>query len=299
MHIGINYLSEREKPYNRYDKAYEILLRKKYIDTLKFPGKYCDLQSLEFFLNFTEKNNCNKDIHGLVGMYPYIYADNMGKNIDWTSVKKVSNIDRISTHIGIEKNEKLKQYSKNELLFKLKNNLEILRKINKNIEIGLENTYCEKGFDIEVSKPNFISETWEKADFGVFDIAHAKIAARQLNVEYKEYLEILKNKEKVKIIHVSGNEDKKNMYHCTDKHLLISENEIEDILYTLDEFKNYDLIVSEYANNGLFSYEKEIIIEAVVLNTIVKTRNFEKSKEILKFLSDNLNEDISNYAECI
>ena len=50
MDIGINYLTELEEPKNRFDKLYKILLKSRYINTIKFPGKYCDFETLDNFL---------------------------------------------------------------------------------------------------------------------------------------------------------------------------------------------------------------------------------------------------------
>ena len=41
MDIGINYLDKE------FDKVYGILIENKFINTLKFPGKYCTLEELE------------------------------------------------------------------------------------------------------------------------------------------------------------------------------------------------------------------------------------------------------------
>lgn len=309
VNIGINYITEKDKEINKYDNIYKFLQKKGYIDTIKFPGKYCDYTSLQNIKKFANYNNINVDIHGLPGMIPAIYSENCIQNIDWKKIKKniydFEKITRISTHVGLENKDKLTNYSKEiqekNVLNNIKNlKIEMKNILGKNIDIGLENIPGGFEFDIETIKPEFVSENWSKADFGVFDITHAKLSAKDLNMTYGEYLKKLKYKEKVKILHVSGNVDETGTFSDKpDKHVLVHKSEIKDIINTIKEFKNIDLIVSEYAYNTKYNYEKEIIIEAVTLANIIKTMDERKTIMILEFLQKNLKEDLSNLKQIL
>ena len=106
INIGINYITERDKETNKYDDIYKFLQNKGYIDTVKYPGKYCDYITLQNIKKFANDNNINVDIHGFPGMIPAINSRNCIKNIDWEKIKKYicdfKKITRISTHVGIE-----------------------------------------------------------------------------------------------------------------------------------------------------------------------------------------------------
>lgn len=294
MDIGINYITELDMPQNRYDEIYKMLIKKGYINTLKFPGKYCNYNSLEHFLQIATDTGVKMDIHGLPGMVPAIHSKNFTKNIEWEKIiPKLKNCKKISTHMGLENKDIMANYVEGTLETNYK---EIKEKLN--CEIGVENIPSGFEFDKKTLTPEFITETWKKVDFGVFDISHAKLAARELDMTYQEYLEKIGNKEKVKILHVSGNiteiGSRKNE---RDKHVLINYQEIKDIIQLFDQFTNTKLIISEYAYNSKYTYEKELIIEAIVLNTIVKTLNVKTAQKILEYLEQNLNDDISNIEE--
>ena len=84
--------------------------------------------------------------------------------------------------------------------------------------------------------------------------------------------------------------------------LIVDENvenilpilEIGDILKTITTFEKLDLIVSEYSYNTRFPSKKETIIEAVTISKIITTRNKDLSIKVMKYLEENLNDDISN-----
>lgn len=296
MDIGINYITELDGCKNRYDEIYKFLIEKGYINTLKFPGKYCDYDSLRYFLNIVKGTHSKRDIHGIPQMIPAIHSKKCTENIEWEKfISEIGQCDRISTHLGIENKEILENYvagTYEKNLTKLKENLKC--------EVGIENIPGGFLFDKRTLTPEFLTNAWEKADFGVFDISHAKLAAKDLGITYDEYLKNLKYKEKVKILHISGNiieiGERKN---APDKHVLISRTEIKDIIGLLYEFTNVDLIISEYGFNSKYSYEKEIVIESILLNYIVKTRNEEQCIEIFEFLEQNLKSDISNLEELL
>ena len=307
--IGINYLTSLEGSKSKYDEIYEFLINKKYINTIKFPGKYCDYENLEMFIKFANKTNAKIDLHGLPGMFPCMSSRKLLEDINWDLLKEklypAKNIFRISTHMGIENKDRVQNYAHEELEKIWEENFETLKikleSILKNkIQVGLENIPGGFDFDVKTLMPEYVSENWEKSDFGVFDISHAKLAAKQLNMTFEEYLEQLENKDKVKIIHVSGIIDETNKYsHKPDKHLVIHKDEIKDIINVIKTFKNIDLVVSEYAFNAKYSMEKEIVIEAITLNAIVKTMGYEYTKNVLDILENELYDDISNFPEVI
>lgn len=296
MDIGINYITELDFPQNKYDKIYEFLIQKGIINTLKFPGKYCNYDTLESFMKLAIKTEAKIDIHGIPGMVPAIHSQKCIENIEWEKVQdKLQVPQRISTHMGLDNKEKILNYQQGTFennISKIKEELHCL--------VGLENIPGGFEFDAQTITPEFITENWENADFGVFDISHAKLAAKDLGITYEEYLERLDNKDKVEILHISGNIDETRKYlHKPDKHIIINESEIKDIIDLFNEFENVNLVISEYAYNSKYSYEKELIIEAEVLRTIVETRDEEMVRRRLNFLQENLKDDISNLEKII
>lgn len=307
MDIGINYITEENYPQKRYNDIYKLLIRNGYINTLKFPGKYCNYETLKNFFNLVEETNVKIDMHGLPNMEPSINSKRFIENINWNIIKQViqneKNIYRFSTHMGLENKDKVINYTKleaetifNDNINKLKCKLKEILK--HDIRIGLENIPGGFEYDLKTIMPEYISNIWEKVDFGIFDIAHAKLAAKELNISYKEYLNRLNNKEKVEILHISG--DVTNKYtNRTDKHIMTDSSEIKDIIYTLKQFNNTDLIITEYAYNTQYKYEKELIIESITLYTIVKTMQEKRTQNINTYLKANLTEDISNIKDII
>lgn len=305
--IGINYITEIEDPKNRYDDIYKFLIKNKYINTIKFPGKYCNYNSLNYILNIVKSEDVKIDIHGLPDMIPSIHSKNFIENVKWEELNKTKlrhkNITRISTHMGLENKERLIEHRKIEINFKKNINklkAQMKRVLEYDVEVGAENIPGGFQFDLETLKPDFVSNTWNTSDFGVFDISHAKLASKDLKISYKDYINKIISKEKVKILHISGNIDLTKKYEQKpDKHVLIHETEIKDIIEALNIFKNVDLIISEYAYNTRYTYEKEIIIEAITLFTIVKTKDEKISKKVLKYLEENLKNDATNVEEVI
>lgn len=297
--IGISYLAGN-------DECYRILKKHNIINTIKFPGRVCDYNHLEACLKLTKELNLKIDLHGLPGMTPAFscMSDNFVKNVDWEKLKEVfkinNNINRFSTHIGLEHADSFSNYSENDVNEKWKKNYNDLHRgleysLGKKIEIGLENIPGGFKYDIKSLTPEYVSENWKLADFGVYDISHAKLASKTLKIDFEEYIDRLTYLDKVKIYHVSGNNDKVGLYtNKPDKHVLISEEEIEDVVKCKMMFPNLDLIVSEYSFESKYSMKKELAIEAIILNSIVKNEDTEVIKKKLRFLEGNLLDDISN-----
>lgn len=309
MDIGINYITELDIPQNRYDNVYKFLINKEFINTIKFPGKYCNYETLENVILLSKNTNAKIDIHGFPGIVPAISSKKFLENVEWeklnTMISQIPNFTRISTHMGLENKDRIFQYDIEELeknwnlnIKRFKDNIQKI--LRNNLQIGLENIPGGFEFDIKTIEPDFINANWKNADFGVFDISHAKLSAKALNMTYENYLQRLEYKQKVKIIHISGNIDETNKYKDKpDKHVLINEKDIYEIIQTLKIFDNIDLVVSEYAYNTKYTYPKELAIESIMLFTIVKTMRFDISNNVLKYLEENLEEDISNIEEVV
>lgn len=298
LDIGCNYIADDN------DKLYSFLIKNKLINVLKFPGKLCNNYEFQSCLNLVRKLNIKIDLHGLPKMEPKTHSENMLKNIEWETLPNdlfsLINKARISTHIGAEKGQNIN--SLNNILDK---NIKLVKekfyeKYKEKIQFGGENQSGGYNLPLDEISPLTISDVWEKLDFGVFDISHAKLDSKDLGITFRDYLNELGNKDKVKILHVSGNVDTTGKFKDKiDKHLMMDKSEIKDIIYTIKEFPNLDLVITEFAFNSKYSFKKELIIEICTLNTIVKTLSESKSIYIYNYLSDKLKDDISNVNELI
>lgn len=302
--IGINYLAG-------IDECYKILKKHNIINTIKFPGRVCDYEHMEACLRLARELNLKVDLHGLPGMTPAFscMSDNFVSKVDWEKLKDVfkinNDISRISTHIGLEHADSFSNYSNEDVEKKWRKNYNDLQKgleyaLGKKVEIGLENIPGGFKFDTKSLTSEYISENWKLADFGVYDVSHAKLAAKTLKIDFYEYMTKLTNLDKVKIYHVSGNNDKVGLYdNKPDKHVLLSEEEIEDVIKCKNMLPNLDLIVSEYAFESRYSVAKEVAIESIILYLIARDEELGKIKQKLRFLEENLLDDISNLEKII
>ena len=301
--IGCNYILD-ENNKNTYDNVYEYLVKKQYLQVIKFPGKYCNMQELLYALNFAKRMNIKIDLHGLPGMEPRTHSKRMLNNIKWDelplNMMQFIYKDRISTHIGAEKEDDIDS-CENIFIENFNKIKEIFnKKYNINISFGGENQSGGYNIALKEISPKTISKIWEKMDFGVFDISHAKLDSIDLNITFQEYLRSLTLKDKVKILHVSGNIDETGKYKDRiDKHILINKKEIKDILKTINGFSNLDLIDTELAFNTKYSFEKELVIEVVTLNMISKKMTEDEIYKTYDILSKKLKNDISNIEEII
>ncbi len=280
IQIGCNYIVN-ENGKNIYDNLYNHLIKNNYIDVLKFPGKFCNNEELNNCLKLAKVNNIKVDLHGLPNMESRTHSKRMIKKIDWhnlpANLMELNNKKRISTHLAAEINENI--YESKEIMLENINNLKtnFLKLYNEKIEFGGENQSGGYGIPLVEILPKTISEMWGMLDFGVFDISHAKLSSKDLNISYSKYLDLLTNKEKVKILHISGNVDNTGKFkNKIDKHLMMDKTDIKDIIYTIKQFKNLDLIISEFAFNSKYSFEKELIIEMQTLKRIVQTLDIEE-----------------------
>ena len=297
--IGINYIGQ-------YDDIYKYLIKKRYINTLKFPGRLCNYNELSTFEKIINQTKAKVDLHGLPNLIPDISSANCVKNMEWEELKKYPlDVNRISIHVGLENRDRISNYPEGTIEKQLHLNKMILSQklkevYGKEIEIGLENVPGKIGYEPKTLEPEYVSWNWKEADFAVLDIIHARLACEELNITYEEFLNRLQNKEKVKILHVSGNQDENNKYpNSVDKHLIMNKKEIIDIIDAIKIFKNIDLVVSEYAYPSKYSCEKELLIEAITLHTVVTTKSEEKSKEILEYLENNLEDNGENIEQLV
>lgn len=280
IQIGCNYIVNEDGK-NIYDDSYKNLIKNNYIDILKFPGRFCNTEELNNCLKLAKENNIKVDFHGLPHMEPRTHSKRMIKNIDWHSLPanlmQLNNKKRISTHIAAEINENIDEDK--DILFENIKSLktQFLKLYNEEIKFGGENQPGGYGIPLAEISPETVSYMWKILDFGVFDISHAKLAANDLNISYNKYLDLLTNKDKVKILHISGNVDNTGKFkNKLDKHLMMDKTEIKDIIYTIKNFKNLDLIISEFAFNSRYSFEKELKIEMKTLKMIVETLDVEE-----------------------
>lgn len=305
MHIGINYLVEKthENVFkNVYDDIYSILIKYNYLDLLKFPGRYCTIEELTYFINFVEKHSIYADIHGLPGMIPathdihfcsYIKMDQIPNKL-WD----LKHNSRISTHIGLQNHDRLQNYSPKDLNQIFSSNMENLKELllyhtHINFEIGGELQPGGFDFDQETLSANFIGNTWDKMDFGVFDITHAKLICKDLGISLSSYINKLQHKDKVKIIHIAGNTDNKNQYlNKPDKHILTTLDEFYELDSIIKSFKNVDSVISEYAYPSSFLTNKELCIEAISLFYTIN--DISNLRRIYEILISELNENASN-----
>ena len=94
MDIGINYLDKE------FDKVYGILIENKFINTLKFPGKYCTLEELENCIDICKRYNIKIDIHGLPKMVSAVSSNSFIKDVQWEEISKIIKRYNKVTHIS-------------------------------------------------------------------------------------------------------------------------------------------------------------------------------------------------------
>jgi len=117
------------------------------------------------------------------------------------------------------------------------------------------NNYYNTGAYKYVCDPNFISEVVLDSNIlFLFDLSHAQISSRNLNIKFDEYINLLPLK-KVEQIHISRPSIKHKMY--LDSHYLPNLNKFtKDIIsfinpkfLTVEYYKNYNRL--NQINNSL------------------------------------------------
>ncbi|MBR1802972.1 MAG: hypothetical protein IJ777_03285 [Clostridia bacterium] len=287
MKVGINYVSSISKGLT------QKLVNTGVIDVLKFPGVRCNEEEKFLFLrDFPSK--AQADIHGLLHFNPAWNMPNIAQ-----STSQVENLPlftqtgakEFSTHIAQfpgEAGDPFKNFEEN---------LKTMRKLLPGIRLGGENVFSMVGASgeaqyttLQTSKPAFINEMWRRLDFAVFDIAHAKIAAKDQKMTFWEYLQALE-KEKVEIIHITGSGMECNYDICTshdaDPHTPCQLKEFEELIAVLPYFPNVRLVISELAyslQEGKRIPVKEVDYEreAKALSLAVKTRNVQTLRKLFE-----------------
>ena len=303
--IGCKYLLD-DNGTNKYDNVYKYLIKNNFLQVLKYPGKVCNVQTLNYCINLAKERNIKIDLHGLPLMQPRTHGYNITKNIKWyelpDDLKSYIYKNRISTHIAADNGKDIfsKECHDNyiENIKSLKQKFKEKYKID--LKVGGENQSGGYKLPLREISPDTISKMWCEMDFGVFDISHAKLDSIDLNMSYNEYLDKLQYINKVKILHISGENDLTGKFiNNPDKHVLIHESEIEDIQKTINIFNNIDLIDTEIAYNTVYSLEKELVIEVLTLNLLINKLDKNEIIENMKYLKNNLNEDLSNIDEAL
>ena len=303
--IGINYIAEKKENGtldNIYDNIYTSLIRHNYINLLKYPGRYCSLEELQYCINMVNKNKIYIDIHGLPGMIPATHDSTFCSNINWEQIPqnlwKLNHSSRISTHIGLVNHDRLQNHTSDYLTNTFNSNISKMKEYlfnysGFNFDIGGELQPGGFDFDVDTLSAKFIGNVWKDMDFGVFDITHAKLICNELNISLSDYLKNLDNKDKVKIIHIAGNTDITNSYSAKpDKHVLTTIEEFYELNSILKYFNNVDSIISEYAYPTRFNTKKELCIE--VINLYFTLNKIDKLEYVSKYLETQLKQDTSN-----
>lgn len=301
MKVGINYLS------NVKEEIYGILKKEGFLDILKFPGEKCTLEELNLFIACVQKYDLEVDIHGLPGVIPAIHDKDFIKNLDWNSINPLlfscKGAKQYSTHIGLKNGDKVSNYSQEEIETNLQNNIknfkqEVQHRFHKKVTVGGEMKPGGFQYDPITLTPEFISKTWEKLDFGVFDIAHVELIAEDMGISYEEYRKRLSHTNKITTVHVS--ENKSPLYpQNPDTHVMISEKKIRRLFVLLQEYKNIENILSEYTFQGYDTMEKEVAIDVIIIKTMIQTKNLEKTLQVYEFLKQEIKKDCSNIQEII
>ena len=174
------------------------------------------------------------------------------------SVKK--DLKLISFHLAsCYKNPKLidgkfyprgKKISKPNLLYNAKKNLSLIKEIfGNNIKIAVENNnyFKTEAYDY-VCEPSFINSiVMTNNIFFLFDIAHAKISAHNMNISQNDYKYNLPLSKTIQVHIAKPGFNLKN--EIFDKHDLPTENEITESLNLKNEFCSIEYFTVEYYKN--------------------------------------------------
>lgn len=297
INIGINYL-EHISP-----EILQFLTNTDTINTLKYPGTRCDMESLQLFLDMFQKLrdqgiNVKADIHGIPGVNGKILEENITAQVsDWSKVLPLftqTGSRVFSTHIHARSDIPRDNAIKNA-----NNNIHELRKhLPAGTQIYLENLFADFGQYARqmIADPNFIKEIVECADGMILDVSHVSVAAYDLGMSFEDYIKHF-DSSKVKMIHLS---------HSTvpyygkvwadddwvDLHTPCDINDYEMLIKALQHFPNVETVCSEIAygedkdNTAAKTRraltEKEYVTDALALNAAVRYRNIELVKRVLQ-----------------
>lgn len=278
IETGINYVSSISK------STTWKLIQEGSIQVLKFPGIRCTFEEMNQFLN-SLLPTVKADIHGLINFTPAWNSRQIAQKTTMTingPLFKRTGSKSFSTHIGYYAGD-------GDPILNFEQNLKSMRKLLLGIRLGGENVFSlrdnsgrESLMTLESCSPDFINFMWEKLDFGVFDIPHAKIAARDHHLSFEEYLKALDTK-KVEIIHISGGTPQviKVNLKKVDPHLPCSLDEFLELKQILPYFPNVKQVISELASSKGTKGKK----------TLLKEKDYQKEARALH-LAVNAPEDI-------
>ena len=270
IQTGINYIS-----------SMSILGISGFIDTLKFPGIRCNPEELEQFL-MDLPQTAQADLHGLINFRPAWNSPNIAQNANNDLNRKLltqTHATHFSTHIGQFEGD-------GDPFVNFRKNLEDMRTLLPAIRLGGENVFSlvnpsgkANYMTLQSTHPDFINFMWERLDFGVFDIAHAKIAARDHKMQFSEYVRAL-NCHKVEIIHISGGMALANFNSSNsndvDLHFPCELQDFIELQQLLKLFPNVKFVISELAyskgenNQRVPLTQEDYEKEAQALNIAVK-----------------------------
>lgn len=238
---GINYIS-----------SMPTLEVSEYVDVLKFPGIRCNQEELEHFLTDLPKT-VHADLHGLIHFKPAWNSQNITQDANiflnhWLVTQ--TNAKHFSTHIGQFEGD-------GDPFANFKKNLADMRTLLPGIRLGGENVFSlvdptgkANYMTLQSTTPEFINTFWEQLDFGVFDIAHAKIAAHDHHMQFEEYVHSL-NCDKVEIVHISGGTHFANLNSTNsndaDLHFPCELQDFLELRQLLKLFPNVQMVISELA----------------------------------------------------
>lgn len=270
IQTGINYISSMS--------IYEV---SSCIDILKFPGIRCNPEELEQFL-IELPQTVQADLHGLIDFKPAWNSPNIAQNANNRLNQKLirqTYAKHFSTHIGQFEGD-------GDGVTNFLKNLEDMKTLFPGIRLGGENVFSlvspngkANYMTLQSTTPEFINFIWEHLDFGVFDIAHAKIASRDHNMQLDEYIRSL-NRQKVEIIHISGGMRFANFNSSNsndvDLHLPCELQDFIELQQLLPLFPNTKAVISELAyskgenNQRIPLTQKDYLKEAQALTIAVK-----------------------------
>ena len=203
---------------------------------------HCDLQ-----LNHRFEEDDINDLNKILSLYPYI------KHFSFHLASIYKNPKINKRNIFTKGNKKI---SRSKMLKNVYNNVKLLKTNFPKIHISVENNnYYNTGAYKYVCDPNFISEVVLDSNIlFLFDLSHAQISSRNLNIKFDEYINLLPLK-KVEQIHISRPSIKHKMY--LDSHYLPNLNKFtKDIIsfinpkfLTVEYYKNYNRL--NQINNSL------------------------------------------------
>lgn len=263
MKLCVNYLMELRELFEEYDLSY--------LDYIKLYSINGDLTPFDWCLS-----KKNVMFHGLLGEGGSSIADiglfeigDVEKQKEYYSRGKTPYVSlhiTRSTDNGQNEQQALEEISKNVKRLKDIFNMKI---ILENVPASIE--HKENMF---FSSPEFICKAVRDNDCGfLFDIGHARVAAKNLNIPFNEYVSRLPMERLIET-HLSGVMLLKNG-RITANHSKMNEEDYEFIEEAIKKYKTLEVITLEY---GSFMKRDTVLDYPIVDDTHI---NKEAKKEII------------------